>query len=140
MKLGKNWQRHALEWSALAAIVLFIFIAKIFRDGVNPDIESYCPFGGLQAFINYTYHNSLPCGMSSMQIFAGIALAAVTVLFSKLFCAYLCPLGTVSDLLIKLRKVFNIRPFFISSNGIIDNLLRIVKYGHHNPYKKHDTS
>lgn len=63
-----------------------------------------------------------------MQIFAGIALAAVTVLFSKLFCAYLCPLGTVSDLLIKLRKVFNIRPFFISSNGIIDNLLRIVKY------------
>ena len=64
---------------------------------MNHDPEAYCPFGGLQALTHYISHNSLPCEMSSVQIFAGIALIVAVVLFSKLFCAYLCPLGTVDE-------------------------------------------
>ena len=44
----------------------------------------------------------MPCDMSSLQILSGIALLVAAVLFSKLFCAYLCPLGTISDLCRKL--------------------------------------
>lgn len=126
MKQLNNWQRHILEWSVLAALILFISVSAIM--GVSRDVEAYCPFGGLQALINYTSHSSLPCGMSSTQIFIGIALVIATVLFSKLFCAYLCPLGTVSDLLRKLREKLKIKSLYIKYNGIPDKILRIIKY------------
>ena len=126
MKRLKNWQRYALEWSVLAALILVI--SGILQIGTHPDLEAYCPFGGIQALVNYISHHSLPCGMSSVQIFTGIALIASVVLFSKLFCAYLCPLGTSCDLLMKLRKKLKIKPLSISFDGILDKLLRSIKY------------
>ena len=66
--------------------------------------------------------------MSSVQIFAGIALIVAVVLFSKLFCAYLCPLGTVSDVLMKLRRNRKIKPWFVPANGLSDKVLRLIKY------------
>ncbi len=126
MKKCGNWQRYVLEWGVLAALVFFI-IAKTSTGGrINPD--SYCPFGGLQAFVNYVSHGSLPCDMNSFQIISGIALVVAVVLFSKLFCAFLCPLGTISDLLIKWRKHMNVRPVLIPTRGSLDKILRIVKY------------
>ena len=109
MKAIKNWQRYVLEWGILAALIVFILVSHVIGGGggrINPD--TYCPFGGIQAFANLISHGSLPCDMSSLQILSGIALLVAVVIFSKLFCAYLCPLGTISDLCRKLcisRKV-----------------------------------
>ena len=124
MKQLKNWQRYALEWGVLVLLVTFLTGIA----GVNHDPEAYCPFGGLQALTHYISHNSLPCEMSSVQIFAGIALIVAVVLFSKLFCAYLCPLGTVSDVLMKLRRNRKIKPWFVPANGLSDKVLRLIKY------------
>ena len=106
MKAIKNWQRYVLEWGILAALIVFILVSHVIGGRINPD--TYCPFGGIQAFANLISHGSLPCDISSLQILSGIALLVAVVLFSKLFCAYLCPLGTISDLCRKLcisRKV-----------------------------------
>lgn len=106
MKAIKNWQLYVLEWGILAALIVFILVSHVIGGRINPD--TYCPFGGIQAFANLISHGSLPCDMSSLQILSGIALLVAAVLFSKLFCAYLCPLGTISDLCRKLcisRKV-----------------------------------
>lgn len=106
MKAIKNWQRYVLEWGILAALIVFILVSHVIGGRINPD--TYCPFGGIQTFANLISHGSLPCDMSSLQILSGIALLVAVVLFSKLFCAYLCPLGTISDLCRKLcisRKV-----------------------------------
>lgn len=100
MKAIKNWQRYVLEWGILAALIVFILVSHVIGGRINPD--TYCPFGGIQAFANLISHGSLPCDMSSLQIVSGIALLVAVVLFSKLFCAYLCPLGTISDLCRKL--------------------------------------
>lgn len=126
MKTNKNWQRYALQWGALGAIILFL--TGIIKTGAKHDPEAYCPFGGLQALARYVSQGSLPCDMSSTQIIFGIALVVAVVLLSKLFCAYLCPLGTVSDLLIKLRGYLNISPLVVPTRGVFDKILRIVKY------------
>ena len=47
MKTNKNWQRYALQWGALGAIILFL--TGIIKTGAKHDPEAYCPFGGLQA-------------------------------------------------------------------------------------------
>lgn len=126
MKAIKNWQRYVLEWGILAALIVFILVSHVIGGRINPD--TYCPFGGIQAFANLISHGSLPCDMSSLQILSGIALLAAVVLFSKLFCAYLCPLGTISDLCRKLRDHFKLKSFLIQSDSLWDKTLRISKY------------
>lgn len=126
MKVIKNWQRYVLEWGILTALIVFILISHVLGERINPD--TYCPFGGIQAFANLISHGSLPCDMSSLQILSGIALIAAVVLFSKLFCAYLCPIGTISDLCRKLREHFNLASLSIQSDSLWDKALRIIKY------------
>ena len=129
-QIKKNWPRYAIQWGTLAALVFFLSgLAKLIFTKMEPaDPEALCPLGGLQALATYGVRGSLPCSMSSLQIMMGIALAAAVVLFSKLFCGYLCPVGTVEDLLLKLRNSLGIKPIRIKQRSIADKLLRIVKY------------
>ena len=89
----KNWPKYLLQWGVLAALIVFITGLIPSKNPVDP--EAYCPMGGLQALATYLSRGSLPCSMSSVQVMMGIALVAAIVLFSKLFCAYICPVGTV---------------------------------------------
>ena len=128
--LKKNWPRYALQWGTLAAIILFLsgFVRLFFPKMEPADPEAFCPLGGLEALATYGVRGSLPCSMSSLQILMGITLAIGVVLLSKLFCAYLCPVGTVEDLLGMLRRRLGIKPVKIRRGSLGDKLLRIVKY------------
>ena len=130
MKKKTNWPKNLLQWGTLAAIIFFLsgLAAKLFTKMDAPDPETYCPMGGLEAFVTYVVRGSLPCSMSSMQIMMGLFLAAAVILFSKLFCGYLCPVGTVEDLLIRLRKGLKIKEVNIKAGSVADKALRIVKY------------
>lgn len=122
--IKKNWPKYVLQWGVLAAIAGFLLIPC--KNPANP--EAYCPMGGLQALTTFFVRGSLPCSMSMVQIVMGIILAAAVVLFSKLFCGYLCPLGTVQDLLMKLRKAIGFKGIDIKNGSVADKALRILKY------------
>ena len=122
----KNWPKYLLQWGVLAALIVFITGIIPSEEAVDP--EKYCPMGGLQAFATYLANNSLPCSMSMVQIAMGLALVAAVVLFSKLFCAYICPVGTVQDIIVKLRNAMHIKSLKVRNGSIADKVLRIVKY------------
>ena len=122
--IKRNWPKYLLQWGVLAALAAFLLIPG--KDPANP--EAYCPMGGLQALTTFFVRGSLPCSMSMVQIVMGIALAAAVVLFSKLFCGYLCPLGTVQDLLMKLRNTIGWRGIVVKNGTVADKVLRVIKY------------
>ena len=122
----KNWPKYLLQWGVLGAII--VFLTGIIPSETAVDPEAYCPMGGLQALATYLANNSLPCSMSSLQVMMGIALVAAVVLFSKLFCAYICPLGTVQDLIVKARNAMKIKSVKVRNGSFTDKMLRIVKY------------
>ena len=122
----KNWPKYLLQWGVLGAIILFLTGLIPSETAVDP--EAYCPMGGLQALATYLANNSLPCSMSSLQVMMGIALVAAVVLFSKLFCGYICPLGTVQDLIGKARNAMHVKSIKIRNGSSADKALRIVKY------------
>ncbi len=126
MKKQKNWMKNLLQWGTLAAIAGFILYGLTI--GATPaDVEAYCPFGGLQALGSYLVRGSLACSMSMLQIMIGILLAVGVILFSKLFCGYLCPLGTVGEWLGKGGKKLKMH-YDIRTGSVADRLLRAVKY------------
>ena len=124
--IRKNWPKYLLQWGVLAALVLFLTGLIPSKEAADP--ETYCPLGGLQALATYLAQGSLPCSMSSVQVMMGIALVAAVVLFSKLFCAYICPVGTVQDLLGKARKAMRVKEVKVRNGSTLDKVLRIVKY------------
>jgi len=90
-----------------------------------PDFEAYCPFGGVQALSSYFVNNSLACSMTSAQIVMGLMLIVVIIIVSKLFCSFICPLGSVSEWIGKLGEKYKIR---YTVTGITDKILRSLKY------------
>ena len=122
----RNWPKYLLQWGVLGALIAFITGLVPSESAVDP--EAYCPMGGLQALATYLSRGSLPCSMSSVQVMMGIALVAAIVLFSKLFCAYICPLGTVQDILGKIRKALHIKGVKVRNGSVLDKILRVVKY------------
>lgn len=125
MKRKPNYLKHILQWGTLAAIAGTVLWAA-FTD-TQVDVEKYCPFGGLQAFGTYLVNNSLACSMSMLQIMMGLVLAAGVILFSRLFCGYLCPLGTVGEAMGRAGRKLHVQ-VDIASGSVADRLLRAVKY------------
>jgi polyferredoxin len=81
--------------------------------------------GGLQALSSYLVRGSLACSMTSVQIVMGIMLFVGVILISKLFCAFICPLGTIMEWLGKLGDKLGVRT---TVSGIADLVLRVIKY------------
>ncbi len=125
MKRKPNYLKHLLQWGILAAIVGTVGWAAYSDTPV--DVEKYCPFGGLQAFGTYLVNHSLACSMSMLQIMMGLVLAVGVILFSKLFCGYLCPLGTVGEALGRMGRNLHLQ-IDVPAGSAADKWLRIIKY------------
>ena len=123
MKRKPNYLKHLLQWGVLAAIAGTVLWAKLSDKPV--DVEAYCPFGGLQAFGTYVVNNSLACSMSMLQIMMGLVLAVGVILFSKLFCGYLCPLGTVGEWMGRAGKKLHLQ-VDVPSGSIVDTFAAVT--------------
>jgi polyferredoxin len=119
-----NLPRIVIQWSVIGFMIVLALLPFI-KDDFTPDFEAYCPFGGVQALSSYLLNNSLACTMTSVQISMGVLLIIGIFLFSKLFCAYICPIGTISEWLGKMGERLKVR---ITLKGAVDKLFRSVKY------------
>lgn len=120
----KNPLRLSLQ-GAIMILLMYMLAKWGLSETYTPDFEAYCPFGGLQALSSYLVRGSLACSMTSAQIIMGLALMIGVVLFSKLFCGYICPVGTFSEWLGKIGTKFKVRR---DITGMYDKVLRSLKY------------
>ncbi len=120
----QNWYKLFYQF-AIIGILTFMGFRLLFDKAYAPDFEAYCPFGGLQALGSYLTMNSLSCAMTSTQIMMGVGLFIGIVLFSRLFCGYICPLGTIGEWIGKLGDRLKVR---VTLRGFADYGLRLLKY------------
>ncbi len=119
-----NYYRVTFQW-----IILLLLGYMVVRAWVDPsylaDFEAYCPIGGMQAYSSFLVNNSLACSMTTLQIAMGFALIAGVILFAKLFCSFICPVGTFTEWLGRLGEKWKVR---FTITGWADRLLRLLKY------------
>ena len=118
-----NLPRIIIQWGVIALVAILALMP--FINDATIDFEAYCPFGGIQALSSFFLNNSLACTMTSAQIAMGVMLIIGILLFSKLFCAYICPIGTISEWLGTMGDKLKVR---ITLKGITDKLFRSLKY------------
>jgi len=123
-KFKTNPYRLFFQFSIIGLLV-YMGIRFFIDKNYFPDYEAYCPFGGVQALSSYFVNNSLACSMTSAQIVMGLTLIVLIIIVSKLFCSYVCPIGTLSEWLGRLGERFKMRT---TLTGKLDKVLRILKY------------
>lgn len=119
-----NYPRLILQWVTLlllAYLLLWPFVNKNYV----ADFEAYCPFGGLQSLSSFMVKNVLACSMTTVQIALGIALLTGAFLAGKLFCSYICPIGTFTEWLGRIGEKWKLR---YTITGTPDKMLRPIKY------------
>ena len=70
--------RHAMGWS-------------------RTSIETYCPFGGLEAAYALFTEQQFTCATGERNLALFVALIVLTLVARKAFCGWVCPVGTVSE-------------------------------------------
>lgn len=101
-------------------LVLGLYVAL-----VGGDVERYCPAGGLASFSGQLVNGRMSCSMSAVNIFLFLAAALGVVLMGRLFCAFVCPLGTVSEALGVAGKRLGLARVL---RGRTDQVLRSLKF------------
>lgn len=123
-KLRTNPYRLAIQ-TGILVIIIYLLIKIFLTKSFIADFEAYCPFGGLMAFSSFLVNKSLACSMTSVQIAMGGIMILGILIFSKLFCSFICPVGTVSEWLGKAGEKLKVR---FTITGYADLLLRGIKY------------
>ncbi len=121
---SKNGIRNLIQLSILG-VAIYWLIRVLLDPELYVDFEAYCPMGGIQSFFTFLENGALACSMSGMQLILGIVLMVCVLLFSKLFCGYICPLGTIAEWFGKIGNKYKIQ---ITIPNTLDKLLRLFKY------------
>lgn len=110
----------------ILALIGYVAVRPLFSGGYVSDFEAYCPFGGISSLLSYLNIGSMSCTMNENQVMLGVGLLVGVIVFGKLFCSYLCPIGSITEWLgllgekLKIRREMPVRA---------DRVLRVLKYG-----------
>jgi len=131
----RGWLRHLVQ-ILFAALVLYIgitfivFVGQVENGALTgvsrpAGVEAFLPISalvGLKAWLSTGNFDPIhPAGLVTF-----LAIITLSVLFKRTFCSWICPIGTLSEMLAKLGKRVFGRNFLIPT--WLDYLLRSVKY------------
>lgn len=109
----------------ILALIGYVAAKPLFIAGYTSDFEAYCPFGGISSLASKLNQGTMSCNMSEVQLLLGVGLLIGVIVIGKLFCSYLCPIGSVTEWIGKLGEKLKIRR---EIPKVLDRPLRLLKY------------
>lgn len=91
-----------------------------------PNIDSFCPFGGIETLYKYAAGGELIKKLEISNIFLLVSIVVLGIVLSRFFCGWICAFGALQGVFGKLgAKIFKKR-FTVPKK--IDSVLRYFKY------------
>jgi len=131
---AKKWYRSPKTLRHGVMAFFFLFLLHIAYDHQvkgggprgTPSIEAYCPFGGVENLYQFLTTGGFIRRIEPSAMIMFFALLLLTLLFSRGFCGWICPFGSVQEWLGLLgNKIFKKR---FNPTGRWDGILRYLKY------------
>lgn len=118
-----------LRFVIQAAVLLYVILAAIGHSvswSWTANLHTICPFGGIENLYTYFTTGNYVAKLHDAVFVLLLGLVAGLILTGKSFCGWICPLGTVQELLGKVsRFVRRGRP----SITLPRRLDRVLSYG-----------
>lgn len=112
-KKQKKWHQKSRPYRAITQGLVFIFIFYIFIRHIlfyDRNLEEYCPFGGFETLFSYLTTGEFlkNVGMTNLVLF--LLVIIITLIFRNGFCSWICPLGTLQDIIKQFGKSLTFLP------------------------------
>jgi len=120
----KNKIRMIFQFIILG-LIGYVAIRPAFDKSYVADFEAYCPFGGVSSFMSKLNQGTMACNMSEVEAMLGIGLIIGVIVIGKLFCSYVCPIGTITEWIGRLGTKLKLRR---EMPKYLDRPLRSLKY------------
>ncbi len=111
--------RRVIQFGFLALTLVGVFV-------VRGNAERWCPFGGVEAIYGYISEGNMLCSLGVSNFYILGAILLLTLLLRRVFCGYMCPIGTISEWLQSGARRVGIRPIKVPYG--LDRGLALLKY------------
>ncbi|HRX84136.1 MAG TPA: 4Fe-4S binding protein [Phycisphaerae bacterium] len=111
--------RRLIQLAFLTLTVVGVFV-------VRGNAERWCPFGGVEALYGYVTEGNVLCALAVTNFFMLGAVLVLALLVRRAFCAYACPIGTISEWLGVAGRRVGLRTRLVPARA--DAYLRKGKY------------
>ena len=92
----------------------------------SPSVEAYCPFGAIESVYQFATTGGYLRRIEPSTMILGAAVLLLTLVFSRGFCGWICPFGSIQEWVGLLgRKLFGKA---YNPTGRWDHWLRSIKY------------
>ncbi|MCK5848317.1 MAG: 4Fe-4S binding protein [Caldisericia bacterium] len=132
LKKSEKSNYSVVRWAILIVVLIFITLIAFFHQ--NPEILwktpsgcMLCPFGGVESFLSWisTGYFIKRTALSSLILLAGVLIT--TILFGRVFCGQMCPLGTLQEIFGRLGRK-HLKSKKRTLPGSLDKSFRWLKY------------
>lgn len=121
------WTKHLRLLSQIVFLLLTVWVMVRMLQGVRgATVEKYCPFGGVETLIPWLGKTGTLCSLSTMNLSILGGVLVMTLLFKRVFCSHVCPMGTVLEWAGRLGRRFVVRSMRVPAG--LDSILKWLKY------------
>jgi polyferredoxin/uncharacterized protein with FMN-binding domain len=106
----------------LAVVSVHTVLYNSSRSDLPPvSLQGLCPVGGVTALLELLIRGILLSPVT-------VAVIVISLLFGSVFCGWICPFGTIQDLITQLTKKLNIKKYNVLVPPSVDKYLRLFRY------------
>ncbi|NLI95242.1 MAG: 4Fe-4S binding protein [Synergistaceae bacterium] len=91
-----------------------------------PPVDALCPLGGMESLYSLLASGTWLRRVAPSYLILLVIVALATLLFGRVFCGWICPLGTIGEWTAKISRRLGIRPREMPEP--LDRQLRFLKY------------
>ena len=117
--------RFSIQGGFLALLTWIGYRHQVVPSGVPP-VDAFCPFGGLEGLFQYMTSGVWLRRLAPSSLILFLLLVGITLIFGRVFCSWICPLGTLGEWSASLGRKVGIKPKKLPRK--IDEPLRYLKY------------
>jgi polyferredoxin len=119
--------KHGRTVSQILFLGLTVWVTYRMLSGVRgATIEKYCPFGGVETLFPWLNKTGTLCSLSTMNISVLAGVLLITLLYKRVFCSHICPVGALSEWIAIPGRRYIIKSWRVSPK--VDRTLKWLKY------------
>ncbi|MCA0438383.1 MAG: 4Fe-4S binding protein [Actinobacteria bacterium] len=119
-----HWARYATQ----AFFAVFILVAALRhqqeKQSGAPSVDALCPFGAVESLYTWVTTGTMVPKLHPSNMILGAAVLVSVLIAGNAFCGWICPMGTLGDVLTGLRRRLGLRAV-----AVPDRVDRVLRYG-----------